>query len=196
MMEAASGERVLRFQPSGGAVLSMAFSPDGKRLVSGHQNSVAFIWSLEPQGTHRLWRPDDPDSVWEAFVGKDAAAAFQAMPLLQASAEETLERIRRDVEPLSEETLRLWVRRLDSERSADRIAAASDLKQARLKAIPLLRKLEEPRMKEILGKLETFSADLIPRAVRHLRLVRLLERIGTPAAREILPTMGTGVDDR
>jgi WD40 repeat protein/uncharacterized caspase-like protein len=46
LIDAASGREILRFQGSESAILSVAFSPDGKLLASGHEKNGAKIWDV------------------------------------------------------------------------------------------------------------------------------------------------------
>src|SRR5262249_50375960 len=69
-----------------GEVGGLAFTPDGKALISGSADSTGLVWEVAPpaprareQGAERL------AELWAGLTGADAARAFRAAAELEAS---------------------------------------------------------------------------------------------------------------
>ena len=130
----------------------------------------------------------------------DAEAAYEAMLRLeQASADSTLpllEKLFNSAKPRGPTKFAALVADLDSDEFDVREKASAALAKAGIAALPELRKAMKSspsvevrrRVQEILEKLD--ADDWVPpEELRLLRLVEILERIGTPAAEKLLEQM-------
>src|SRR5258708_3455634 len=84
VFEILTGKEIHRFEPHD-PVFAVAFSPDGRRLVTGGADTTALIWDLDnltglaPPAT----LPEDSlEKCWEALADPDAARAYPARTTL------------------------------------------------------------------------------------------------------------------
>jgi HEAT repeat protein len=89
------------------------------------------------------------------------------------------------------------VKQLDSEDFAARQRAASELRKLHGNAEPVLRRvLEETTSQEVRKRArelldETFTVEPPPELLQDVRAIEVLERIGTPAAQEVLQELAS-----
>jgi WD40 repeat protein len=185
-----------------GGITSLAFAPDGRTLATGSWDTTVLIWAV----------PDRPcpaapltaaaaAAAWDELAG-GAAVAFRAMGRLSADPGGAIPLLRdRLLAPtaVSPEQIDRWVAELDDDRFAVRRAATRGLEMAGEHAALALRLLlagrpspeARQRAERLLAKLEEpSSAD--PETLRKLRAVEVLERLGTPAARDLLADLAKG----
>jgi WD40 repeat protein len=200
VVEVVTGKEVRRFTGHAGPVGSLAFSPDGRSLASGSDDTTALLWDLVPP----LRPGENPEVLWEA-LGGDAAAAYQARWALAAAGPKAVAWMREQLKPAStppaEVRIRKLIAGLDSEKFAEREAAFRSLKEAgaaaKLIYVELLQTkltLEARRRLEILSDALKVAPLGRPSAesVRRIRAVQVLGQIGTPAARALLEDLAGG----
>jgi WD40 repeat protein len=184
-----------------GAVTSLAFSRDSRVLAAGGADTTVLLWDLA--GKPRA-RPAEPKALWGELEKHDARQAHEAMLRLEASPAQALELIRGQVRPvpgkdLAAPEVQRLIADLDSEQFEIRDRASRTLAQAdravqaaleqALEAKPSAekkRRLEE--LLDALRKPETVGPDLL----RALRALEILERLGTPEARQHLEALSKG----
>jgi hypothetical protein len=174
------------------------FSPDGTRLASGGFDGTVLLWGIPAEEARTA--PADPtpmDRLWEILAGKDAAKAYEAILEMSARPDETLRLLEDRLLPdrmLSPEDLQRLVRDLDADdfpvrQEADRHLRSvvedieEDLRQA-------LAGAETPearaRLQAILDS-RGIPFDRFPcEALRTIRSVEVLDRIGTSDAQDLL----------
>jgi hypothetical protein len=140
------------------------------------------------------------ESLWADLAGKDARRAYQALWALVAAPERSLPFLRehlRPVRPVEAEEVARLVRGLDSDRFETREQAMAQWERLEERAEPALRKLlsGQPSL-EVRRRAEQLLEKLgSSRRPRQDRALAVLERIGTPAAREILQTLAQGMPE-
>jgi WD40 repeat protein len=94
LWELATGKELLAYRGAEGNVFlqAIAFSPDGRRLAAGYEDSTALIWDLTPRNRHpRISTPDlrlpDLNQLWSDLAGADAGKAHAAVWALVAEAD-------------------------------------------------------------------------------------------------------------
>jgi len=183
-------------------VVALAFTPDGKRLVSAHDDGTALVWDVEAAiKAPPAADPEPGDVLWAGLASSDAKHAGRAVsgliarpdvavPLLAEMARPVMsppaERVKavvvelgdRDfkVREAAEKQLRAW-----GDLAADELTAAEPTASAE----------QGERIRGLLGRLEGEETD--PERLRLLRTVEVLERISSPAAKAVLEKLGTGV---
>src|SRR5262249_23490872 len=79
-----SGTELEQLAGHRGAVISLAFSPDGLRLVSGSRDTTALVWDLRkfvPVDVRAPLKPEKLHALWIDLAG-DARLAVRAVGLL------------------------------------------------------------------------------------------------------------------
>jgi RNA polymerase sigma factor (sigma-70 family) len=182
----------------------LAFSRDGRRMATGLPDSTILLWdvrvppvSVEPLTAKEL------DVLWSDLADADAAKAWQAVWRLAEAPNEALPFLRGHLKPFATapaDEMRRLLAALDDESFERREAAAKGLKELGLRAEPALRaalkanpSLEQKRRIEtILAALAEAPQPLSAEDLRQLRVLIVLERIGTPNARSVLEDMAKG----
>lgn len=179
-----------------GRVHALTFGPDG-RLITGGNDATAVGWDVRPPkaGAGSL------DDAWKALEGADAKAAFAAMGRLEGTPAEAVAFVTGKLPPAAAPDLAVLARlvadlgsddfatreRAEKELEAIGDAAAGPLREAARKGASAEARR---RAAVILSKAE--AAELTPAGLRAVRAVEALERLGTPAARELLAKLAAG----
>jgi hypothetical protein len=177
-------------------VLTVAFSPDGTRLVSGGLDTTALVWDLrrfaKRPGAAADLTAAQLQQCWED-LGGTAASAYRAMGKLLSSPARTVAFLGGRVQAApTAETRRVaeLIANLGSEQFEVRDQAMNELQKLGEVAAPALRKafsadppLEvKRRLESLLGKLTHWPAETL----RQVRAVEVLEHAGTAEARGLL----------
>jgi WD40 repeat protein len=194
-----------RFKGFDAEVADLAFSPDGRRLISGLADSTWLIWNVGPLttaagklGTERLAK------AWADLAGDDAPRAFRARGALALSPEETVLFLKEHLhpaQPADAERLRHLLAELESEQFAVREKAQKTLEELGDLAEPALRQtLTNKPMLEVRRRVQALLEHLRgpvtkPETLRTLRAVAVLEDIGTPPARRLLEILAQGAPE-
>jgi WD40 repeat protein len=183
-------------------VVGLAFTPDGRRLVSAHEDGTALVWDVEA-AVRTLPREADPepgDALWAGLASADAKLAGKAVagliarpdvavPLLaemvRPAVAPNAERVKAEVEKLAdrdfkvrdaaEKQLRAW-----GELAAEPLTAAE----------PTATPEQGERIRRLLDALDGEETDA--ERLRLLRAVEVLERIGSQPAVAVLEKLGGG----
>jgi RNA polymerase sigma factor (sigma-70 family) len=186
-------------------VSALAFSGDGKTLVSGGGDTTVLLWGLTgsaPQGRPRPAKPTPQqlDALWDALSSADAGKAEEAVWALAAAPGQAVPLLAEHVRPVSPADpgrVAELVAGLDSEQFQERQAATRQLEQLGEQALPGLRRAlaggPSPEVRRRLGELLDRPAS--PEQVRQLRAVGVLERAGTPEAGALLKQLAGGVPE-
>jgi WD40 repeat protein len=195
-----SGRMVAKFAGGHKDWLTMvAFSPDGRRVVSASRDTTAVVWDVEG-AVKRLPAAEsgavaDADALWTAMGNEDAREAWRAMQGWWTSPERAIAYIGArlaSVPNVDEENVRRLVDRLDADAYSERMTAQREIIGLGDAAMPVLRRLmARDKREEVRTRLGVILVELGTPAksaelVRELRGVEVLGRIGSAAACEAL----------
>jgi RNA polymerase sigma factor (sigma-70 family) len=194
-----------RFKGHQADVQALAFTRNGKALVSGSTDSTALVWDvaalapaapkIEEPGAKRL------DEMWKELAG-DAGKAFVAASELSASPKAAVALLAERVKPVTEPDAKSVAGRI-----ADFDSDSFDVRQAAATELGRLGELVRPALDEalkkgpsaearrqiegLLGRLK-LGGPLSAEDLRLLRAVEVLEWVGTPEARKLLAGLAKG----
>jgi WD40 repeat protein len=193
---AVSGKELARWPGKQGAVRSLAFSADARFLASGGDNGTILIWKVpKEEPLPAVLKEKELLALWQTLRDTDAAAASRALAALTAAPAQTIalfkERIRLPGKTLDRAQLARWIEELDDDAFKVRERATRRLSEAGVEAAVALRQtlINDPspevrRRVEMLLKRLNEEGDV--ERLRGFRALEVLERIGTPAAQELL----------
>ncbi len=201
-----TGKDLRRFAGHQGWVTSLAFAPDGKALASGSYDTTALIWDLtglRPSGSARKMNgvPADLEGWWTDLGSADAAKAFRAIQQMIQAPQRTLAFVNKQVHPVPPvDTQRIGrlIAQLDAKEFEKRGAAERELaKLGELAELQLRRVLADHPSVELRRRAERLLAKLEgplthPEQLRAIRVVEVLEHIGSAEARALLTTLAQG----
>jgi RNA polymerase sigma factor (sigma-70 family) len=203
ILDAFTGQEVHRFAGHTGGVRRIAWSADGRRVISASDDSSCLVWdtSVFTNGQATVLRePADAGKLWDHLSAPTATTAYEAIGRLMVSPEVAVEQARRrltPVSPVDSAAVARQIGQLDSPRFAVREAAAAELaKFGEGAAGQLRRALTGTISAEARERLEKILAGW---GDDHHRLVlgrglEVLERIGTPEAKKLLTELAGGAD--
>jgi hypothetical protein len=179
---------------------SMAFAPDGCTLATGHPGGTILIWNVAHILKRKAVAPrtvEERRDLWDDVTADDPGRAAMAIDRLAAAPKDAvaLLRDRLSVGVAAPADIQRWLSELNSDVYAVREAASKKLAEGSSAIEPSLKAAlaanpsaeVKRRVTTLLDRPKPWPADLQP-----LRLVRLLERIANPAAREQLKVLAGG----
>src|SRR5262249_23881381 len=204
--EVATGKQRRILYGHASCVRSLAMAPDGRRLLSGSDDTFAVLWDTTLAGAAKPRKEPltaaAAEERWAPLAGWQAQPAYAAMADLAAAPDVAVAFVRRELKPASalpaDAELDRTFADLDSEGFATREKASRRLAEWGELAVPGVRKrLEKTDSEEVrkraldfLGKFDPPTPS--PDQLRRLRAVELLEGIATPAARDLLSELAKG----
>jgi RNA polymerase sigma factor (sigma-70 family) len=188
----------------GGGVVSLMFTPDGTRLVSGSADTTALTWDVSRTLKAVPGAALDAkalDGLWTDLAGKDAAKAFAALRKLAGSPAQAAALVKervRPVAPADAKRVAALIADLESDEFTTRQKAEAGLEALGDLAEPELRKALDggpgldlrQRVERLLRRLSGQAAST--GLVRDLRAVELLELAGGADARGVLDELSRG----
>lgn len=207
LCDVVTGKERARLGRHGGPVVCVAISADGTRVASASDNTTLLVWDVSAlRNDDRRPRLADLSAEtltasWAALAGTDAEKAFAAVKVLAAAPGRSVPFLGARLAPVARvgpDALARLVGDLDSPTFARRQRATEQLERLEYAAEPALREaLKAAPTLEMKRRLEHLLGSLDPRrpsgaVCRRVRSVEVLERAGTPAARELLRVLATG----
>jgi WD40 repeat protein len=208
LWEVATGAECSRLQGHQTFIRDLAFSPDGRKLVSGSSDTTALLWDLTGlNGADRArlkLSAEVLDRLWTDLAGDDGVRAYQAIWRLATDPQAAVPYVRQRLQPASPadpQRLARLITDLDSKRFTVRQRAVEELEKLDDLAEPALRRALEGKpslefrrqAEEILRRLAGPVND--PAKRRALRAIEMLEYAGTPEARALLTDLAKGTPD-
>jgi WD40 repeat protein len=203
LLEVATGGERRRLEGHTDRVSSLAFSPDGKVLVSGSADTTLLVWDL--WGLRRDERPTkDLATVWQDLADADAARGDRAIRTLVAVPAQAVPWLRERLRPMAagdRERIKARLAELDSNEFEVREQATAALMQLEEMALPGLQEVLKGKPSlEVRRRVEVLVARLeqpVPPGprLRALRALEVLEAIGTPEARKVLEGLAQGAPE-
>jgi hypothetical protein len=202
--EAKTGKEIQRLERFRASPMSLAFSPDGRRLASAFYNDTVLIWDVSqatrPEGPRKKVTLDQLERLWADLALADGAKAYSSMTAFQEAPDQAVDFLARRVRPApaaDANRVQRLIDTLDSERFAEREASLKELKTLAAQFKIILRKaLKNPPSLEVKRRLETILSEA-PRqlpleSLRTLRCVQTLERIGSAEACRVIGVIADG----
>jgi WD40 repeat protein len=205
LWETATGLKLFRLPGSGMPIRGMSFAPDGSKLATGSGAGAALVWDLRPptsQGkTARELTAKDLAVLWDDLGAGDGTRAYQVVWILAAAPpNQVCSFLQAVLHPATEQDrdhLQKLIANLDDNRFATRELASQELKRLGAEAEPALRQaLANHPSAEVRRRIDSLLAEPVvvrlPEKIQRLRAIRVLERIGTPQARQLLKSLAEG----
>lgn len=186
--------------------ISAAFSPDNRYIASGTYRGYAFLIDLRAQIAKARPLPERPGAAdmngfWDDLAGEDGRMGRRSIYGLVAAGKDAVAliegRLPTAPEP-AEKDARALIAQLEDRRPATRDQAARDLRRLGDDALPAMRQaLKDGPAPDLRKRLEAILAERQARVLsgddlRAARAVEVLERLGTPEAKEVLKRLAVG----
>jgi RNA polymerase sigma factor (sigma-70 family) len=205
LWDVATGKEIGRLQGHEADISALAFSPDGRRLVSAMGDSTILVWDVAFLADAVRRKPIDLDraaleSAWKDLASGDAGKAHRAIGSLTDASHQTVPFLKehlRPVAPLDAEQVRKWIAEMDSDDFKVREAAFQSLTQSgRQVELALRQTLADKPSLEMRRRVEDLLRHLLKNpsteTLRTLRAIAVLERIGSSEARQVLRALAQG----
>jgi WD40 repeat protein len=198
LWEAATAHELATFAGHRLAVRALAFTADGTRLLSGSDDSSSLVWDvsriLEREPVAIKLTANELEQFWTDLADPDARKAHKALTTLAGAPSLTVPLFRQRLAPppSSDRVGRLLLELGDDDFRTRERAQAELTKMGASVQLALRKALDDRPGAEVRGRLTLLLAKLkgpssFPaEGLRELRAVQVLERIGNPAARELL----------
>jgi RNA polymerase sigma factor (sigma-70 family) len=203
LYETAFGGLITKLGGHSGEVTDIAFTPDGRRLVSVSADQTGLVWdvTLPALGDGRGRKPDE---AWGLLAESDARLAHSGMAALAASPAEAVRLLKAKLRPAPVPTdaeLDRVVAQLGADAFAEREKASAELERFGPNAVAGAReRLGHSPAAEVRRRLRGFlerydGPHPSPYRLRCARGVAVLDAIGTADARALLAELAKGPAD-
>jgi RNA polymerase sigma factor (sigma-70 family) len=198
-------ERIRAGTTPGSYASCMAFSPDGRRLATGHPDGTILLWEVHlPKRALRPLDVGEADKLWADLSNADAARAWRAVWRLSDFPETALPLIRKHVEPVvpaPDTVTRPLLIDLDSDDFDKRAAATAGLRKLGSRAVPPLEahlagniSVEaKRRIAALVQEIDKAATVGTAMALAEVRAVAALARMDSSDARAMLEALAKGV---
>jgi hypothetical protein len=202
LWELETGKELRHFKGHQGPVLAVAFSPDGRRLLSGSRDTTGLIWdvagALPAPAAGRL-TAKELEQLGLTLASADGAAALRAVRRLARAPGQSLPHLRDALgkgPAVEAGRLARLLADLDADDFKTREAASAELARLGKLAEAALKRARENRpspeaRRRIDAILKKLDDRVSPAELQALRVVEVLELIGTPEARKVIESVAT-----
>jgi WD40 repeat protein len=198
LWEAATGSKLGEFSGHAVSADDLVFSPDGTRLLSACVDRTLLVWDMRAlldrkAAVEPVRTTAELEGLWEVLGQPDARQANRALVSLVASPKLFLPHVRDRLWSASYRAeIERSIHELDAEEFDAREQAAASLQKRNDLAEPALRRAlaaapsaeAKRRIRELLDRFDSAASAL--EGARAVRLVEVLEEIGSAEARELL----------
>jgi len=201
LFEVVTGQERRKLEGHKSALLEAAFSADGRFCATADLDNVVLVWDVGGLPKPAPLAPGAFETHWNSLGIADAGKAQAAVLALLQGGEQSTKQLQERLKPAvapAPEQLAALLADLDDKQFTVRQRAAEQLEKFGGLARPTLRKALEgqpslevrQRLEAILEKVngQTPSAETL----RAVRVVEVLERLGTPEARQVLRALASG----
>jgi WD40 repeat protein len=203
LYETAFGDFIKKLAGHSSEVTDLAFTPDGRRLVTVSADQTGLVWdvTLPALGDGRAKKPDE---AWGALAEPDARLAYSGMAALASSPAEAVHLLRANLRPApvpTEAELDRVAGQLGGDAFADREKASAELERFGPNAVAGAKaRLGRSPSPEVRRRLRAFleqydGPNPSPYQLRCVRGVAALEAIGTADAQALLADLAKGTAD-
>jgi WD40 repeat protein len=200
LYETVSGQPVKELSGHPFWITCLAFSPDGRRLVSASADQTGLVWdvTVPALGGHADAKPAD---AWDRLAATDAGTAYAGIAALVARPTDAVPILRLHLRPPpvpTESDLDRIVAQLNADAFAVRQMATSELERFGPNAVAAAKvRLTRAQSAEVRDRLTRFlelydGPDPSPYDLRSVRGVVALQAIGTTEARVLLAELAGG----
>jgi hypothetical protein len=208
LCELASGKSRLTLEPRRpDRTVSLTFSADGRKLLSGFEDGTALIWDVADrsagEGSDSL-TPEKLRSAWGDLSSADAAKAYRSVRLLANNPKESVPFLRKALAPatpVDEKLVAKLVNELcggvSEQRRKELVTQLDELGDATLPEIDKAdRGFPDPQVRSDLRQLMAWHRrellELSPARLRELRAIEVLELASTLEAQRVIETIAQG----
>ncbi|MBL8793251.1 MAG: hypothetical protein JNM56_05050, partial [Planctomycetia bacterium] len=206
LFDLTSGKELGEFKGHQGVLMDVVFAADNQTVITGSADTTAVVWDGK-----RFIKKDQPanvqldgkklDDLWNDLTA-EPTKGYQAVATLAGASKQVPALFAERVKPSAgtdPKKIEQMIVDLDSNKFDARQKATEDLEKLGEQAKPALEKVLEgqpaletrQRVERLLERLVTNAAPPAD-VVRNVRAVWVLEKIGTPEAREVLQTLAKG----
>jgi WD40 repeat protein len=201
LLELASGKEALHLEGHDWLLYRVAFAPDGQSLATASSDSTVLTWDLVTPEARAAAAKGDLAALWTDLGSDNPSRAYVATNALTLAGGKTVDFLKGRLRSLPEpdaKQLRTLVAQLSSDKFPVRQAAANELTEFGSLAVPALRQAlaDKPaldtrrRVEGILKDIDSFV--MFGEPLRTARAIRVLERVGTPQAHDLLAALAKG----
>jgi WD40 domain-containing protein len=186
-----------------GQLTGLAFSADGKQMISCSTDTTAVVWDVDkllanlPRAQISAATARQMDGWWMGLASGDGRAASEAIWSLTDRPRETLALFREKLKPIvgpDAATVARWVSELDSptfrvrEKASNNLATMGESAREQLEAGLKSAPSAEARFR-LTRLLSVINSQVSPAKLQPLRALEVLEKIGGPEAKAQLETL-------
>lgn len=199
VLDAATGKVLARQQGPQVSLFSLAFSPDSRLLATGYGDGTILLWKVpDSEGLPATLKEEEAGVLWQSLADEDTARANRALAGLAAAPALAVplikERFPTDWKEPDDKQIARWIAELDDDDFKVREKATHELSDAVFDAADALRQAlaktpSSEAKRRIEGILSRLNKGGSPKHLRALRAIEVLERIGSPQAKDVLRSL-------
>jgi RNA polymerase sigma factor (sigma-70 family) len=198
-------EKIRAISTPGSYASCLTFSPDGRRLATGHPDGSILLWEVKlPQHQVEPLGGGELDARWADLANADAARAWRAVWRLSDFPDAALPLIRKHIVPVlpaKDAETRPLLADLDSDRFEQREAAMAGLRKLGVRALAALEKQlaahpsveTKRRITALFQEMEQAPTAWTPAMLAQVRAVAVLGQMDSRDARSVLEGLAGGV---